>query len=553
MPSLGLRVLACALLGTVACTGRIGDTPLAPPPPPPRPSTSPTAPPVIPPAPFVPAPGGLRLQTPTQYQNAVRALLGEDLEVPAVGSWRSSIAAAQGGVSFDAVSAYEAAADEAARAVFTDETRRRALVGCEPGEQACLSAFVARFGRLAWRRALTTEEISRYVALAVELAAEPAPPDPWFGVRFAVVGLLQSPNFLYRVELGQPDGSGPGRRRYTGVELASRLSYFLWDGPPDAALLDAAERGELDTLPGLEAAVARLSAAPASARGVTQFFTDLLDLDALPELVKDTREVPLYTPTTGARMRAQLRALIDDVFVAGDGDYRRLFTTRKTFVDDQLAPLYGLPANVGPELVPLELPADGPRAGLLTYPGILARHAGEADTSPSLRGLFVRRTFLCQNIPGPPPGVATTIPEPAPGELVTTRQLLARHRQDPSCAACHDFMDPIGFALETFDTLGIHRTTENGLMIDTRGTLDGRAFDDARGLGLAVRDHPELGRCFVRNAYRYAAGHIETAGERVVIDELTAQLPGQDYSAPALFRAIATSDGFRFTADPTEP
>ena len=90
-------------------------------------------------------------------------------------------------------------------------------------------------------------------------------------------------------------------------------------------------------------------------------------------------------------------------------------------------------------------------------------------------------------------------------------------------------------------------------MIDTRGTLDGRAFDDARGLGLAVRDHPELGRCFVRNAYRYAAGHIETPGERVVIDGLTAQLPGQDYSAPALFRAIATSDGFRFTADPTEP
>ena len=157
MPSLGLRALACTLLGTVACTGRIGDTPLAPPPPP-KPSATPTAPPVIPPPPFVPAPGGLRLQTPTQYQNAMHALLGEDLAVPAVGSWRSSIAAAQGGVSFDAASAYEAAADEAARTVFTDEARRRALVGCEPAEQACLSTFVARFGRLAWRRALTAEE-----------------------------------------------------------------------------------------------------------------------------------------------------------------------------------------------------------------------------------------------------------------------------------------------------------------------------------------------------------------------------------------------------------
>ena len=187
MPSLGLRALACSLLGTVACTGRIGDTPLVPPPPP-SPSPSATAPPVIPPPAFVPAPGGLRLQTPTQYQNAVRALLGEDLAVPAVGSWRSSIAAAQGGVSFDAVSAYEAAADEAARAVFTDDARRRALVGCEPSEEACRSTFIARFGRLAWRRALTAEEVSRYAALAVELSAEPSPPDVWFGLRFVEIG-----------------------------------------------------------------------------------------------------------------------------------------------------------------------------------------------------------------------------------------------------------------------------------------------------------------------------------------------------------------------------
>jgi hypothetical protein len=165
-----------------------------------------------------------------------------------------------------------------------------------------------------------------------------------------------------------------------------------------------------------------------------------------------------------------------------------------------------------------------------------------------LRGLFVRKTLLCQEIPPPPPSVDTTLPTAAPGELVTTRDLVARHQTDPTCASCHSRMDPIGLALEHFDAIGGWRETQNGLVIDPSGELDGTAFAGARGLGDALAEHPDLGACFVANLYAFAAGRTISWRERQQLEDVTRELVASGYDVREVFRAVATSEVFRVTS-----
>jgi len=541
-----MRGVALAMVLTTACVGEIGG-PAVSPPAGPRPSASPSArpspSPTQTPQPVVLQPAGIRLLTVSQYAYTVQELVG-DATIGGVGQWRSSIAAAQGGVALTAVEEYESVGRAIAQVIFGDAVRREALAGCVPAVQVadpCTLTFLAAFGRKAFRRSLTAEEMTRYTALA-EGARSPV--NPWRGLEIAVVALLQSPNFLYRVELGEPDPTDRTRVRFTSIEMATRLAYFLWNGPPDEALIRAAERGELLEDAPLRAQVRRMLEDPRGRRGIVAYFADLLNADNLLVLEKDPTWVPGFTPTVGPALREQLLRTVESVVFDGTGDYRDLFDTRQTFVNAELARLYDLdPAGLGRELTPVMLPASGPRAGILSLGAMMALHSGLANTSPTLRGKYVRNVLLCQKTPAPPPGVVATLPEPRPGELVTTRTLLSRHQTEPRCASCHGFMDPIGFALEAFDPIGKFRTTQNGLSIDTSGEIDGALFNDARGLGRALRDHPALLDCFTRNTYRYATGHIEAPGEEPVLSSI-ARASG--HSVPNAFEAIAMSDGFRF-------
>jgi hypothetical protein len=221
-------------------------------------------------------PTGLRLLTPTQYQNSVVDVLG-DVAAEAVGQWRSSIAAAQGGVSAAGVEDYEAAAFTVTAAVFGDEAQRTAVAGCDPADDGCTRSVVATLGRRAWRRPLTDQEIDRWVDVADSTAALLGD-DPWVGLQHAVAGLLQSPNFLYRVEIGEPDEDDPDRVRLDAFEVAMRLSYLAWNTTPDDALLDAAEAGDLDARKGLGKQVDRLLTSPRAREGTVQVFVDMFDL-----------------------------------------------------------------------------------------------------------------------------------------------------------------------------------------------------------------------------------------------------------------------------------
>lgn len=493
---------------------------------------------------FAPGPTGLRLLTPTQYRNSVIDVLGP-IAAPAVGQWRSSIAAAQGGVAAAAVEDYEEAAHTVTAALFADPNARLTLTGCTPAAgpgDPCTTQVLTTLGRRAWRRPLAADELARYADLAVEVTALLGG-DPWLGLQYAVAGLLQSPNFLYRVEVGTPvTPDDPQHVRLDAYELASRLAYLVWNTTPDDALLDAAVSGELDDDAGLDAQLDRLLASPRARDGLVQLFVDMFDLDALYSLQKDPALLPNFTPTIGPAMREELVRVIADA-VLEQRDYRRLFDTRTGFVDAELAAHYGLEGAFDGAFSPVALPDT--RGGLLTLAGFLAINSGEASTSPTKRGLTVRRILMCQNVPPPPPDVEAELPEPGDDGPKTKREQLEAHVSEARCAACHQFTDPIGLSLEHFDALGGYRATDQGLLIDPSGDLDGQAFADAVELGGLLADHPGVYECVVRNLYRYATGHIEQSSEQPAIALLRQALEDSGYDLTAAVDALVRSDGFR--------
>ncbi len=396
-------------------------------------------------------------------------------------------------------------------------------MGCDPAEAECLRGFFARLGRLAWRRPLAADEVEALASSRWRGGAELR--DPWQGIVHGLSACFQAPDFLFRVERGEPDPSQPDRQRYTSLEMASRLSFFLWNAPPDDALLSAGERGELATEAGVRAAAERLLADPRAERALTGFFAEYVHLDRLDALQKDPATFPRMSGTLGASMKAEIDALFRDVVFTRDADFGELLTSRRIFVNAELAALYGLPAPAAPEaLSAYDLPAGHPRGGLLATAGILALYAHNTVTSPTLRGKFIAASLLCVDIPPPPAGVVAQLPE-GDGSPETMREKVTLHRADPTCNGCHQYMDPMGLALENFDAIGAYRTTDQGLPIDATGELLGETFVGAAGLGQALRASPDVSACLVRRMYRHATGHLETRGEEPAVRALTAQLP----------------------------
>ena len=499
--------------------------------------------------PFAPAPPVLPRLTAKQYRNALNDLFGGELPPTPVEADTNpylffTIGASTTTLSELGTQQYEEAAHAVTRAVFGNAERRMALLGCAPTApgDGCLEGFLARFGRRAFRRPLEEAELARWVEVSRALAEG----DPWQGLRLAVAGMLQSPHFLYRVELGEPDPGDASRRRYTDWEMASRLSFLFWNTIPDEELLAAAERGELTTEAGIHGQASRLLADPRARDAVASFFAQYLDLGRLEGVERDPERHPSWTPTMPRSMRAEVELLVDDIVFRRDADVRELFSTRRTFVNEELAALYGVeaPGATDVAFVPVELPEDGPRAGVLTLGAFLAMNAHETETSPTLRGKYVRERVLCQTVPAPPDDVDTSI-DTGDGEARTLRERLDRHRSDPVCASCHSFIDPPGFLFEHFDSAGAWRADENGYPIDSTGELDGIALDDARDLGELLRDHELVPRCMVLQLYRHASGRLEEPSERAELERLEDAFAASGYRFRDLMMALATSEAFR--------
>ncbi len=513
---------------------------------------SPPATPVspLPPAPDVaPSEAVIKRLTRSQYRQTVRDLLGDvavpnALEPDTVSDGFLAVGASQTSISSLGVDRYESAAFDLAAQAMKPGAARDALVPCAPGgtiDEACAKTFVASFGRRAFRRPLEGAELARYVALATN--ASKTLGNFHQGLEFALAGILQSPHFLFRIELGEPDAA-TGGLRYSNWELATRLAYFLWNTTPDDALLDAAERGELTDDRSLERIVDAMVASPKTRRGVRNFFDERFGLFRLDDLVKDPSVFPQSSADLGPDAREAVLRTLEELVVDADGDAREMMTSRRAFVNRRLATLYEIPAPVIDGFGATLLPEHGERRGLLGQAGILALYAHATSSSSTLRGKFMRTVLLCGSIPPPPADVDTALPEPSP-DLPTLRDRMRQHIEDPNCASCHQSMDPIGLGLETFDGIGRHRLTEQAVMIDTTGDLDGVAFEDPRDLGAAIAVHPEFTRCLSRHLYRYAVGKREQKGEEALIGWLRDALEHEGFRMLPLLKHIAMSDGLR--------
>jgi hypothetical protein len=417
----------------------------------------------------------------------------------------------------------------------------------------CQRGFFERIGRRAWRRPLDPAELDALAGVAQTAGAELR--DPWRGLAFGLSTLLQSPDFLFRVERGEPDPEAPAgsdRRRYTSLEMASRLAFFLWDAPPDDALLEAGLRGELATAEGVRATAERMLADARAERGLSRFFEEAINLDRLSGLTKDPVTFPQMSGTLGASMRGEIEALFRDVVFTRDADFGEILTSRRVFVNGELASLYGLPAPPEPGVhTAYDLPAGHPRGGLLGTAGLLAVYSHNTVTSPTLRGKFVVSNLLCFDVPPPPAGVVAELPE-GDGSPETMREKVERHRSDPTCNGCHQFMDPIGLALENFDAIGAYRTTDQGLPIDASGELAGATFDGAVELARTLRESPDFAACVARRLYRYGTGHLELRSETPAVNELIGRLSEGGGRLKGLALALVTSAGFR-TVGPESP
>ncbi|HEX2658080.1 MAG TPA: DUF1592 domain-containing protein, partial [Polyangia bacterium] len=508
---------------------------------------------------FAPAAGGYRRLTATAFRNSLRDLLQGSVTVGNLepDSWSvgglASVSAATVSISAAGVEQYGGAIDAATTAAFADATRRGKLVGCTPKsatDTACFQSFVTKFGRLAWRQPLTTAQVSRYASLIASVAATLG--DVNEGLRAGMQGLLLSPNFLYRLERGAPPaGGGNGFWQYTSGEVATRLAYFLTNSTPDATLLDLADQNGLQTKEAILAQADRLLGTAAGRESIGNFASELFQLQIIASRAKDPAFTE-YTPALQTGMMQEIPAMFQSIVFDRNASALELLTTRNTFVNKELAALYGLPTAglTSTSLTAATLPSDGLRAGLLTTAGLLSLYANQEEGSPTQRGKFIRQALLCQTIPLPPPDVNTVLPDPPAGVVYTKRERLAMHEQKASCAVCHKLMDPLGFTLENFDAIGKYRTTDQGKTIDVSGDLDGTAFSGPVELGRALAARPAVADCLVQNIYRYGTGHVEANTERPVLDDLTSKFRAGGYHVRQLIRDLVASDGFRFVAAP---
>lgn len=499
--------------------------------------------------------GSLPRLTRSQYRNAVRDLFGEDVtpltplppdrDPAQAGSMAISLHLAVSALAPSGVADYEDAAYNVAAQAMEPGPARDAIVPCTPATAAdaleCAEATLVPLARRAFRREI--DDVERRTLVQLATLASQTLGDFYDGLEYAIAFILQSPDFLYRQALGE-DGV------LDGYEIAARMSFFLWDGLPDDVLLAAAADGSLLTDEGLNEQVDRMLADPRAERGLRALVYDWLDLEPLYDLSKDEEIFLAARPELGpAMLEETLRFVVHHVRTR-HAPFPDLLVSRETFVDRSLAALYEIPAPAREGFGAITLPADGARRGLLGLGSVLSLSSHPTSSSPTLRGRFVRETLLCQEVPSPPAQLDTMIPPPS-GEDRTRRERLASHRDVPSCAICHELLDPIGLGIEQFDGLGHFRRFDEGDIIDATGDLDGVFFADAAGLGEALRDHPELPRCFERRVLTYAIGRVDEDGDIESLRRLDDAFWDSHYDVDALLRAVVLSPAFR-TALPEE-
>ncbi|CAN90892.1 hypothetical protein sce0735 [Sorangium cellulosum So ce56] len=432
---------------------------------------------------------------------------------------------------------------DAAEEVAAVAAHASGLVSCDPeeiGEIECARDFIRTFGARAYRRPLTEAEVQSYEERFTAGSDGYTFDD---GIEWVVFSMLQSPNVLYRVELGQ--ASTGDVTEPTPYEMASRLSYLVWQSQPDEELTRAAEADELGTPEQLEAQVRRMLADPKAER-LLEYFEQWLDTDILGSMNRDPEVYPDLSRDLPALLRAETRAFVKDLLASPSGSIDDLFAADYSFVNGALAQHYGVSGVSGDDFIKVDMPG---RSGVLTQGMMLTRDKA-TRTSIVRRGLKVRTDLLCQIVPAPPNDVKLDLE--GLGEGLSQRERLELHRTEPSCAGCHALMDPIGVVFESFDAVGRPRTTdEAGRPIDTSSAISSTRdvngpVANAAELGQRLAQSEEARACYVLQNFRFFYGRDKTAADRCSMASLSLAFKDSGYSLSELVVALTQTDAFRY-------
>ncbi len=392
---------------------------------------------------------------------------------------------------------------------ISETPSRRRIFSCRPvareEEAACASKIISTLARQAYRRPLTPEDQKGLLGFFEDGRKQG---DFEHGIRSALQAILASPHFIFRLE-EMPSSARPGQNyRVSDLDLASRLSFFLWASPPDEDLLTAARKGILRTPAVLEAQVHRMLADPRSSALATRFASQWLRLQDLEKIHPDPLFYPQFDHTLAEAMQRETELLFEHV-VREDRNVLELLTADYTFVNERLARHYGIPNVVGTGFQRVAL-TDENRRGLLGQGSILTMTSVADRTSPVLRGKWVLEVLLGSPPPAPPPDVPDLEETKAnkDGRLLSVRQRMEQHRSNPQCRSCHRVIDPLGLALENFDVTGVWRMRDNGVPVDASGELyDGSVLNGPIALREALLKRQDVVlRTFTENLLAYSLG-----------------------------------------------
>ena len=432
---------------------------------------------------------------------------------------------------------------------ISDNASRRKVFSCAPtqkaAQRACADQIITRLATQAYRRPLTARDRSALLSFYDKTAVGPNAFED--GVRTALQAILASPYFVFRFESAPANVVAGKDFQISDIDLASRLSFFLWGTIPDERLLTLARHQELSKPATFNAEVKRLLADPRSEALSTRFAAQWLRLQDLEKVHPDAFLFPDYDLHLSNAMQRETELLFNDV-VRNDKSFFELFTADYTFVNERLAKHYGIPKVSGSNFRKVNY-ADETRRGLFGHGSVLVQTSLGNRTSPVLRGKWVLEVLLGAPPPPPPPNIPDLEETQSSheGKPLTTRQRMEMHRANPTCKACHQYMDPIGLALDNFDVTGKLRFRENGSPLDTRGQMyDGMQVSTPAELTKSLLSRPiPLVRAFTENLMAYAVGRRVEDADQPAIRMMAKDAAAKGYKMSAFINAVVNSSAFR--------
>jgi hypothetical protein len=418
---------------------------------------------------------------------------------------------------------------------------------CRPGneqeEAPCARRILSQLERRAWRRPVTESDLEDILPFYTAGRAEGGFDA---GIERALERILVSPQFLFRIER-EPASAAPGSLyRISDLELASRLSFFLWSTIPDDELLTASEQGKLKEPAALEREVRRMLKDPRAESLVTNFAEQWLFLRDVDSKKPDELLFPDYDQSLKQAFRRETDLFLDSIF-RENHSVLDLLTANYTFLNERLAKHYEIPNIRGSDFRRYTFPPDSPRGGLLGQGSILTLTSYATRTSPVVRGKWVLENLLSAPPPPPPPNVPALKTEATePGKTMTMREAMEQHRANPACAGCHARMDPIGFAMENFDAVGRWRDTDGSAPIDGSGALNGTAFDGMAGLRKVLLSRPEeFVDTFTQKLLMYALGRNVQYYDQPTVRTIVRQARTDRYAVQTLILGVVRSTAFQ--------